>query len=108
METKVMDLPMNDKMITLTLSQQTVIEFAHAIRMMVEPLAESNDKLSFEEANCLTHLFYQVRGFLKQVDPAYLASPQHQALASFYSRELDASWDRLKWTTAEAGSDDSF
>ena len=81
----------------ITLHQQTIIEFAYAIRMLVEPLAESHSKLSFDEANCLTSLFNCVRRLLKSVDQDYLN--WHSDVVKFYQekRELDNSWDRLNW-----------
>jgi len=81
----------------ITIDQQTIIEFAYAIRMLVEPLAESHSMLCFEEANCLTHLFNYIRKLLKSVDRGYL--DQHSDVVKFYQekRELDNSWDRLKW-----------
>jgi hypothetical protein len=89
------------KEISLTVAQQAVIEFAYAVRMLVEPLAKSQEKLYFEEANCLTSVFYQVRKFLKEVDPSYLAL--HRGVVDFYEkkRELDNTWDRLRWVPDE-------
>lgn len=80
-----------------TLHQQTIIEFAYAIRMLVEPAAKSHVKLYFEEANCLTSVFYSTRAMLKVVDQEYLN--QHADVVKFYQekRELDNSWDRLNW-----------
>lgn len=92
------------KEINTKLSQQTIIEFAYAIHMMVEPLAESGSKLSFEEANCLTSLFYCIRRLLGYVDQKYL--DLHPEVVNFYrkDRELDNSCDRLSWQKAEQNS----
>jgi hypothetical protein len=88
---------LRSKEISLTVWQQTVIDFAYAVRMLVEPLAKSHEKLGFSEANCLSHLFYEVREFLKKVDPAYLAF--HRDVVGFYEkkRELSCASDRLWW-----------
>ena len=85
------------KEVSLTLEQQQIIEFAYAVRELVEPLAETSNKLSFELVNCYEHLFYTVRHLLDLVDPEYLKL--HYRVVAFYreKRELSSNWDRLKW-----------
>jgi hypothetical protein len=67
----------------------------------VGPLAKSHEKLAFDEANCLASVFYWVRKFLKEVDPAYLAF--HWNVVDFYEkkRELSCASDRLWWEPDE-------
>jgi len=88
---------LGSKELNVTLNQQAVIEFAYAIRGIVEPLAENHDKLSFDEANCFKSIFSWMRRFLKQVDPEYLKL--HAGVVGFYSkrRELSKDNDRLWW-----------
>jgi len=85
------------KEISLKMAQQTVIELAYTARTIIEPLAESHEKLSFSEANCYLSVFYAIRQFLKSVDSEYLN--RHQRIAEFFlkNRELSNDWDRLRW-----------
>ena len=85
----------------VTLTQQQIVEIAYAVRMIIEPLAGSHGKLSFDEANCLTSVFYVARSFLRTVDPAYL--DLHPEVVRFFTekRELHKDNDRLYWEGVE-------
>ena len=90
-------------------TNQDAIEFAYIVKDHIELLIQNDHalgiKLCFEEANCYVACFYHAKELLSQVKPK---SCVHETLRSFFlndDRELDNSWDRLRWVKPEDGSE---
>jgi hypothetical protein len=90
---------MRFKEITLTLTQQTIIELAYAVMEVVGPLAKSHEKMYVEQGHGMTAAFYCIRELLAKVDPEYLA--HHERVKNFNERTLVNFNDHLWWETDE-------
>ena len=88
---------MNERIIEVSLPQQTIIEFAYAIKDLIEPHVARRTKLCFEEANCYTACYYTVRELLDRVEHGY--TKQHADLVQFYDngKYLISEGDRLNF-----------
>ena len=75
------------------LCNQHIIELGYMAADLIQPLADTRQKLFFEDANCYSNVFYLVKDLLKQVDPEYLE--MHQSVRDFYDQDLSNDWDRL-------------
>jgi hypothetical protein len=93
---------MNDELrqheISVFLTQQAVIEMAYGVQLLIEPRIKVPAKLLFEEANCLSHLYDEIRRLLNMVEPEYLKG-RHRPVAEFFLnwRDLDTDGERLTW-----------
>ena len=88
------ELRMKEK--TVTLTNQNIIELGYLTKDMIECVY--GHKLSFEEANCYHSCFYTMRKLLKQADAEYRSG---HGLDEFFfeDRELDNSFDIIRWAT---------
>ena len=77
-----------------TLCNQNIIEVGYMAADLIGPLADTRQKLFFEQANCYSSVFYLVKDLLKEVDPEYLE--MHQRMRDFYDQDLSNNWDRLE------------
>jgi hypothetical protein len=81
---------------TVTLTNQDLVEWAYVVKELIE--VAFGHKLFWEQANCYVSMFITCKEMLeKHVDREYL--DEHVELKKFYQqrRELDNTWDVLKW-----------
>ena len=75
------------------LCNQDIIEIGYMAAEAIGPLAESRQKLFFEQANCYASVFYLIKRLLNLVDPEYLEI--HSRVRDFYDQDLSNDSDRL-------------
>ena len=51
----------------VTLCNQSIIEIGYTVRDLINPLADTRQKLFFEQANCYSSVFYLVKDLLKSI-----------------------------------------
>lgn len=96
------------KEVTVTLSQQQIIEVAYQVMEHLDPLIKHNVRPFMDAVTGYRRVYYTMRELLSQLDQDYVQ--EHSRISEFFrdGRELDNSFDRLRWIEKYESSDDPF